>query len=94
MEELGVSHNKINYFDLVQLRFMPKLKVLVCRHLPDDEIEDLKYHLPHVHLNPTCLKIATSYQFFEPQDGFWEIVVKQLEMFEKESDSNSEDSEA
>jgi hypothetical protein len=73
---------------------MPKLKVLVCRHLPDDEIEDLKYHLPHVHLNPTSLKIATSYQFFEPQDGFWKIVVKQLEMFEKESDSNSEDSEA
>ena len=73
---------------------MPKLKLLVCKHIPDDEIEDLEYHLPSVHLNPTCLKIATSYQFFEPQDGFWEIVVKQLEMFEKESDSNSEDSEA
>ena len=73
---------------------MPKLKVLVCKHLPASGIEDLELHLPHLHLNPTCLKIATSYQFFEPQDGFWEIVVKQLQLFEKESDSNSEDSEA
>jgi len=95
LEELGVSQNKIDYIHLFfDLRFMPKLKVLVCKHLPANEIEDLKLHLPHLHLNPTCLKIATSYQFFEPQDGFWEIVVKQLQLFEKESDSNSEDSEA
>ena len=73
---------------------MPKLKVLVCKHLPANEIEDLKLHLPHLHLNPASLKIATSYQFFEPTDGFWEIDVKQLQLFEKESDSNSEDSEA
>ena len=78
---------------------MPKLKVLVCKHLTASEfhnftIEDLKLHLPHLHLNPPWLKIATSYQFLEPQDGFWEIVVKQLQLFEKESDSNSEDSEA
>ena len=73
---------------------MPKLKVLVCKHLPANEIEDLELHLPHLYLNPTCLKIATSYKLFEPQDGFWEIVVKQLQLFEKESDSNSEDSEA
>ena len=77
---------------------MQELKVLVCKHLPANEIEDLKLHLPHLHLNPTCLKIATSYQFFEPKDGFWEIVVKQLKMFEKDSDSDSnsdsEDSEA
>ena len=69
---------------------MPKLKVLVCKHLPASEIEDLKLHLPHLHLNPSCLKIATSYQFFEPTDGFWEIVVKQLQLFEKESDANSD----
>ena len=66
---------------------------LILNIFADDEIEDLKYHLPHVHLNPTSLKIATSYQFFEPQDGFWEIVVKQLELFDKELDSNSENSE-
>ena len=70
-----------------------KIKVLVGKYLPNRDIEDLKSKLPHLNLNTTCLKIATSYQFFESLDVFWEIVVKQLQLFEKESDSNSENSE-
>ena len=53
-----------------------KLKVLVGKHLPNIDIEDLKSQLPHLNLNPTYLKIATLYRLFKPENMFWEIVVK------------------
>jgi len=54
---------------------------------------DLKSQLPHLNLNPISLKISTSYQTFEPENVFWEIVVKQLKLFDNKLNSESGNSE-
>ena len=93
LEELGVTKNKVNFVNLLELRSLPKLKVLNCKHLSSRDIEDLKSELPHVVMNQNGIKIATSYKSFEPRDGFWEIVVKQLQCFENQYKSESENFE-
>ena len=46
LEELNVNDNKINFENLIQLKSLPRLKVLNCLYLHNfDEIETLRRHV-------------------------------------------------
>ena len=75
LEELDVSFcENISYTKLLELRFMPKLKVLNCRRRWNREVErNLKVQMPHLIANyPRPLEIAENNSFLT---GLWDIKV-------------------
>ena len=64
-----------------QLLSLTKLKVLNSLNLTKGEKKSLKKQLPQVCLNQEELKIATSWQKFKRENGFWEIHAVQVQTF-------------
>ena len=73
LEELDVMETRISTEKLLELRSMPKLRILNCSNPPIT----LYKQLPNLGINHGHLKIADSDESYKPQDGFWEIKVKQ-----------------
>ena len=76
LEELSLSYTNSTVNKLIELRCMSKLKSLNCLHLGSDEVKCLKQNLPQICVNQN-IKIASMLSF-KPQDGIWDIKVKQL----------------
>ena len=66
---------------LHELQSLTKLKVLNSLNLTKGEKKSLKKQLPQVCLNQEELKIATSWQKFKRENGFWEIHAVQVQTF-------------
>ena len=84
LEKLSLT-GRIEFTKYYELEAMPKLQVLNCPYLSNEERDCLITQLPHLAINQTkgednsfYFKIATSHQLFEPEDGFWEMEVAQL----------------
>ena len=73
LEELDVMETRIPPEKLLELRSMPKLRILNCSNPPIT----LYKQLPNLGINHGHLKIADFDESYKPQDGFWEIKVKQ-----------------
>ena len=84
LEELNVNDNKINFENLIQLKSLPRLKVLNCLYLHNfDEIETLRKHLPHLIINRKTVSAAAPNSIFEPKFGLWDIKVNQLDLLQE-----------
>ena len=84
LEELNVNDNKINSENLIQLKSLPRLKVLNCLYLHNfDEIETLRKHLPHLIINRKTVSAAAPNSMFEPKVGLWDIKVNQHDIFQE-----------
>ena len=70
---------------LHELQFLAKLKVLNSLNLTKGEKKSLKKQLSQVCLNQEELKIATSWQKFKREYGFWEIHAVQIQTFKDRS---------
>ena len=70
---VGVSYAKI-----IELKSMPKLRVLNCDLTDDEEKENLKYDLLRFGES-----ICVDERELSPADGIWDVEVKQLGYFEK-----------
>ena len=95
LEELDVSHTSINFEKLVELRCMKKLRTLNCWHLESHVIDVLKTELPRLCINEDDFEVAESDKIYEPEDGFWEIEAKQLQLnheFHAKNNSEGDDS--
>jgi len=68
LEKLDVSYSEIKFSTLIQLKSMPKLKVLRCKHLSSDEIEKLKKEIPHASINEEDFNIACPWQMIEQDE--------------------------
>ena len=78
LEELDVSFcENISYTKLLELKFMPKLKVLNCRRRWNREVErNLREQMPHLIANyPSSLEIAENNSYLT---GLWDIKVKRF----------------
>ena len=78
LEELDVSFcENISYTKLLELKFMPKLKVLNCRRRWNREVErNLREQMPHLIANyPSSLEIAENNSYLT---GLWDIKVKRM----------------
>ena len=78
LEELDVSFcENISYTKLLELKFMPKLKVLNCHGRWSREMErNLGKQMPHLIVNPLrSLEIAENISFLT---GLWDIKVKRF----------------
>ena len=80
LEELDVSKTNIDFSKLVELKSLPKLRVLRCFLKKSEEMESLKLQLPFVNINREYLKIADS-EDSDDSDMIWDIKAKQLEIF-------------
>ena len=78
---------RIEFAKFLELKSMPRLGFLNCPYLSQDELECLKEQLPHLNINQVksgngdysiYLKIATSHQFYEPEDGIWDVEATQM----------------
>ena len=84
LEELNVNDNKINFENLIQLKSLPRLKVLNCLYLHNfDEIDTLRKHLPHLIINRKTVSAAAPNSMFEPKVGLWDIKVNQHDIFQE-----------
>ena len=84
LEELNVNDNKINFENLIQLKSLPRLKVLNCLYLHNfDEIETLRRQMPHLIINRKTVSAAAPNSSFEPKVGLWDIKVNQLDLFQE-----------
>ena len=84
LEELNVNDNKINFENLIQLKSLPRLKILNCLYLHNfDEIDTLRKHLPHLIINRKTVSAAAPNSLLEPKFGLWEIKVNQLDLFQE-----------
>ena len=84
LEELDLYRSDVTLDKLLELKLMPKLKVLNCFHLKEDEIATLKNNLPHMTINEKDVSVGWADGTYEPEDGFWEIEAKQLKIFDRE----------
>ena len=78
LEELDVSFcENISYTKLLELKFMPKLKVLNCRRRWNRAVErNLREQMPHLIANyPSSLEIAENNSYLT---GLWDIKVKRF----------------
>lgn len=78
LEELDVSFcENISYTKLLELKFMPKLRVLNCRRRWNREVErNLREQMPHLIANyPRSLEIAENHSFLT---ALWEVQVKRF----------------
>ena len=83
LEELDVSENRdIDFFKLMEVTSMPKLKILNYRQLSIEETQNLTKEFPHLCINVDDLNIATPHQRIRRKGGFWEITAQELEIFE------------
>ena len=92
----GVNAVDFGCTQILNLRAMSNLKILVCKHLEneDDEIEIVKNHFPNLMINTQDVNVAaseplnpsldsTSYSgLVDTTEGFFEIKCKRLNMFE------------
>ena len=85
LEKLDVSDTNIFSSKLHELQSLTKLKVLNSLNLTKGEKKTLKKQLPQVCLNQEELKIATSWQKFKREYGFWEIHAVQIQTFKDRS---------
>ena len=86
LEKLDISYTNINFSALVQLKWIPTLKILRCFGWKKDkkEVKNLKLRLPHVHINKKFIYIACpTKDNHNDQDWFWEIRAKQQDLFPK-----------
>ena len=84
LEELNVNDNKINFENLIELKSLPRLKVLNCLYLHNfDEIETLRRQMPHLIINRKTVSAAAPNSIFEPKVGLWDIKVNQLDLFQE-----------
>jgi hypothetical protein len=84
LEELNVNDNKINFENLIQLKSLPRLKILNCLYLHNfDEIDTLRKHLPHLIINRKTVSAAAPNSMFEPKVGLWDIKVNQHDIFQE-----------
>ena len=81
LEKLDVTHTDIVSAKLHELKSLTKLKVLNSLNLTKGGKKSLKKQLPQVCLNQEELKIATSWQKFKREYGFWEIHAVQIQTF-------------
>ena len=82
LEKLDVTDtNIVVSAKLHELQSLTKLKVLNSLNLTKREKKSLKKQLPQVTLNQEELKIATSWQKFKREYGFWEIHAVQIQTF-------------
>ena len=70
---------------LHQLQTLTKLKVLNSWNITIGEWKTLKKQLPQVCLNQERFRIATSWQNFKREHGFWDIHAVQLQTFKERS---------
>ena len=96
LAELDLSIDNISCTQILKLRAMSNLKILVCKHLEneEDEIEIVKNHFPNLMINTQDVNVAasqplnpsldsTSYSgLVDTTEGFFEIKCKRLNMFE------------
>ena len=78
LEELDVSFcENLSYTKLLELKLMPKLKVLNCRRRWNRDVErNLREQMPHLIANyPRSLEIAENNSFIT---GLWDIKVKRF----------------
>ena len=85
LEKLDVTDTDIVSAKLHELQFLTKLKVLNSLNLTKGEKKSLKKQLSQVCLNQEELKIATSWQKFKREYGFWEIHAVQIQTFKDRS---------
>ena len=81
LEKLDVTDTDIVSAKLHELKSLTKLKVLNSLNFTKGEKESLKKQFPQVCLNQEELKIATSWQKFKREYGFWEIHAVQIQTF-------------
>ena len=96
LEELDLSIDNISCNKILELQAMSNLKILVCRHLENEEneIRIVKNHFPNLMINSQDVNVAaseplnpsldsTSYSgLVDTTEGFFEIRCKRLNMFE------------
>ena len=80
LEELDVSKTIMDFSKLIELKSLPKLRVLRCFLKKSEDMESLKLQLPSVNINQEYLKIADS-EDSDDSDKIWDIKAKQLEIF-------------
>ena len=83
LEELNVNDNDIEFDKLLEVRSLPKLKILNCLYLYDfEEIDRLRRQLPNLTINRKTVSAAAPDLLFEPKDGFWNIEATQSKLFQ------------
>ena len=87
LEEIDVTDSPISSLDFVEfpkneLKTLPNLKVLNAGG-SQQSLENIKIQIPHLSINEQdYIKVAESCQTFQSDYGFWDIKVKQLQMFQ------------
>ena len=85
--EIDLTLHEVTFAKILELKTMPKLRILNCRHLENREIEILRKQLPHVIINRKELHIGDSDSVYqEPEEGFFDIKCERLKMFENHLD--------
>ena len=84
LEELDVSeNNSIDFFKLMELTSMPKLRVFNYRQLSNEDLKCLTKEFPHLSINVDDLNIASATnKRIKRKGGFWEITAQELQIFE------------
>jgi len=87
LEEIDLTLHEVTFAKILELKTMPKLRILNCRHLENREIEILRKQLPHVIINRKELHIGDSDSVYqEPEEGFFDIKCERLQMFDNHLD--------
>ena len=73
--ELDVTCLNVGYSKLIELKSMPKLRVLNCYR---KDVENLKNFLHHLTINEKTITVAGN---LSPESGIWEIKAKQIRLF-------------
>ena len=80
LEELDLGCCDMTFDKLLELKSMPKLKVLNYVFLRKETEIFVKDYLPHLSINKKRLAIGL-WDRDSPEDGFWEIQSKQMNIF-------------
>ena len=75
----NISFNKAKLIEVV--KSMPNLRILSYFDLPNSKISAIRKKLPNVVIKCKMFEFETDENCVPPMDGFWEIKVKQIEMF-------------
>ena len=80
LEKLDVSFSRtrIEFETLLNLKTLPKLRVLSCSQLSSSKIEDIEKHLPDLKIT-AFMTDSLRKTYLNIHDGFWEIKAKQEE---------------
>ena len=80
LEKLDVSFSRtrIEFETLLNLKTLPKLRVLSCSQLSANKTEDIEEYLPDLKIT-AFMTDSLRKTYLNIHDGFWEIKVKQEE---------------